>query len=140
MCVHAIRFRVVLIIFSLIVYVYPAVLLNDLLLILFIDHSVTITTSQKQSIGAPKPFDARTDDWILYCQHFEHFLLANGITEDDPKKHLFLAIMGGATFKLLANLIAPKSPGEMRYEDIHKVLKEHYKPKPIRIAEQFWFY
>ena len=62
--------------------------------------------SQKQYIGVPEPFDAKTDDWILYCQRFEQFLLANGITNDDPKKHLFLAMMGGVTFKLLANLIA----------------------------------
>ena len=99
-----------------------------------------MATSQKQYIGAPEPFHAKTDDWLLYCQRFEHFLLANGITEADPKKHLFLAMMGGATFKLLANLVAPRSPGEESYEDIHKVLKQHYKPKPIKIAERFRFY
>ena len=96
--------------------------------------------TSKQYIGAPEPFDAKTDDWILYCQRFEHFLLANGIKDDDRKKHLFLAMMGGATFKLLANLVAPKSSGEVEYAEIHKVLKEHYKPKPIKIAEQFRFY
>ena len=81
----------------------------------------------------------KTNDWILYCQHFEHILLTNSITDDDPKKHLFLAMMGGATFKLLANLIAPKSPGEVEYAEIHK---DHYKPKgkPIKIVEQLYFY
>jgi len=49
-------------------------------------------------------------------------------------------MMGGATFKLLANLVAPKLPGEVEYENIHKVLREHYKPKPIKIAERFCFY
>ena len=96
--------------------------------------------TSKQYIGAPEPFDAKTDDWILYCQRFEHFLLANGIKDDDPKKHLFLAMMGGATCKLLANLVAPKSLGDVEYENIHKVLREHYKPKPIKIAERFRFY
>ena len=45
-------------------------------------------------------------------------------------------MMGRATFKLLANLAAP---GEVTYEEIYKVLKEHYKPKPIKNAEQFHF-
>ncbi|XP_065894390.1 uncharacterized protein [Dysidea avara] len=94
----------------------------------------------KQYIGASKPFDAKTDDWILYCQCFEHFLLANGIKDDDRKKHLLLAMMAGAIFKLLVNLIAPKSSGEVEYVEIHKVLKEHYKPKPFKIAERFRFY
>ena len=86
-------------------------MLDDLFTYPVRDENVTMATSQKQYIGAPEPFDAKTDDWILYGQCYEHFLLANGITEDDPKKHLFLAMMGGATFKLLANLVAPKSPG-----------------------------
>ena len=48
--------------------------------------------SMKQYIGAPEPFDAKTDDWILDCQHFKLFLLANGITDDDddPKETLVL--------------------------------------------------
>ena len=49
-------------------------------------------------------------------------------------------MMGGVTFKLLANLVAPKSPGEVEYAEIHKVLKDRYKPKPIKIAERFHFY
>ena len=81
----------------------------------------------KQYIGAPEPFDKKMDDWILHCQRFQHFLLANSIKNDGPKKPLFLAMMGRVTFKLLANLVAPKLPSEVKYKNIHKVLREHYK-------------
>ena len=91
-------------------------------------------------IGAPEPFDERTEDWTLYTQRFEHFLLANSVNEDEKKRHLLLAMIGGRTFKLLANLVAPKKPGEVEYAAIHKVLQDHFKPKPIKIAERYRFY
>ena len=83
-------------------------------------------------IGAPEPFDERTDDWTLYAQRFEHFLLANNVKEDEQKRYLLLAMIGGRTFKLLVNFVAPQKPGEVAYEAIHKELQEHYKPKPIK--------
>ena len=91
-------------------------------------------------IGAPEPFDERTEDWTLYAQRFEHFLLANSVNEDEKKRHLLLAMIGGRTFKLLANLVAPKKPGEVEYAAIYKVLQDHFKPKPIKIAERYRFY
>ena len=77
---------------------------------------------------------------LTYAQRFEHFLLANNVKEDEQKRHLLLAMIGGRTFKLLANLVAPQKPDEVAYEAIHKQLQEHYKPKPIKIAERFRFY
>ena len=91
-------------------------------------------------IGAPEQFDERTDDWILYIQRFEHFLSANNVKEDAQKQHLLLAMIGGRTFKLLASLVAPRKPGEVDYAEILRVLEEHLKPKPIKIAESFRFY
>ena len=44
-------------------------------------------------IGAPEPFDERTEDWSLYAQKFEHFLLANDVDRDKKKKHLLLAMI-----------------------------------------------
>ena len=91
-------------------------------------------------LGAPEPFNASNDDWQLYVQRFEHFLLANKISDSDEKCHLLLALMGAPTFKLLANLAAPKQPGELKFKDICDILKKHYSPQPIKIAERYRFY
>ena len=64
----------------------------------------------------------------------------NNVKEDEKKQHLLLAMIGGRTFKLLANLVAPQKPSEVEYEAIHRVLQEHFKPRPIKIAERFRFY
>ena len=91
-------------------------------------------------LGAPEPFNASNDEWQLYVQRFEHFLLANKISDSDEKCHLLLALMGAPTFKLLANLAAPKQPGELKFKDICDILKKHYSPQPIKIAERYRFY
>ena len=52
--------------------------------------------------------------------------------EDERKRHL-LAMIGGRTFKLLANLVAPQKLGEVEYEAIHRVLQEHFKPRPNKL-------
>ena len=91
-------------------------------------------------VGAPQPFNMLNDDWELYVQRFEHFLLANKIDDNEEKCHMLLALMGAPTFKLLASLAAPKKPGELKFKDICNTLKKHYSPQPIKIAERYHFY
>ena len=90
-------------------------------------------------IGAPQPFNALDDQWTLYIQCFEHFLLLN-IDSDKEKCHLLLALMGAPKYKLLSNLCAPKKPGELKFKDICDTLKKHFSPQPIKIAERYRFY
>ena len=61
------------------------------------------------------------------------------ISDSDEKCHV-LALMGAPTFKLLANLAAPKQPGNLKFKDICDTLKKHYSPQPIKIAERYRFY
>ena len=91
-------------------------------------------------VGSSEAFELSSDDWRLYAQRFEHFLLANGIEDDSKRRHLLLALIGNSTFKLLTNLVAPKKPGELSYKEICEQLEKHFSPKPVKIAERFHFY
>ena len=91
-------------------------------------------------VGAPHPFNASNDEWVLYIQRFEHFLLANKIENDNDRCHLLLALIGAPTYKLLSSLCAPKQPGELKFKDICDTLKKHFSPQPIKIAEHYRFY
>ena len=94
----------------------------------------------KTYLGTPEPFNSTTDDWSNYVKRFKHFLLANGVTDDAQKLHLFLTLMGASTFKLLSNLIAPQEPGKLSYTQVVEKLKSHFKPKTLKICECFRFY
>ena len=78
-------------------------------------------------------------DWTLYVQHFEYFVKAK-IVADDETLHLLLALIGAPTYKLLVSLSAPTEPGELTYKDVVDKLAAHFKPKTIVIAECFRFY
>ena len=92
-------------------------------------------------VGTPETFTPGSEDWSLYAQRFQHFLLANGITEDSQKLHLLLALVGNSTFRLrLTNLVAPRQPGELTFKEALTELEHHFKPKPVKIAERFRFY
>ena len=97
-------------------------------------------TEVKSYLGDPEPYNAVTDSWTAYKQHFRHFSLANGVTKDGPKLHLFLTLVGTNTFQLLLNLTAPQELEEFSYSQVIEKLTAHYKPKLLKIAKRFHFY
>ena len=57
-------------------------------------------------LGAPEPFNPSSgNDWTLYSERFENFLLANEIN-DEQKLHLLLALVSAQTFQVLTNVLA----------------------------------
>ena len=53
---------------------------------------------------------------------------------------IFLTVIGGDTYSLLRNLLAPASPSTKTVEELFEILKEHLKPQPIVIVERYKFY
>ena len=55
------------------------------------------------------------------------------------KRAIFLTEIGADSFTLLNDLLAPRSTKEVELNEITHVLKEHYNPAPLEIAESFHF-
>ena len=53
---------------------------------------------------------------------------------------MFLTAIGGATYKLLSNLLSPDAPKDKSLDELKSTLRAHLKPKPLTIAEHFKFY
>ena len=47
--------------------------------------------------------------------------------------------MGAKTYKLVLSLVAPEDPKDRSYEDLPKLLQEHFMPKPSTIPQRFKF-
>ena len=88
-------------------------------------------------IGHIDPFDEAGEQWATYIECFEHYLLANEIKKKIP---VLLSVIGPKAYGLLRSLVAPVKPREMDYDDIVKVLQDHFAPKPLVIAERFCFH
>ncbi len=85
------------------------------------------------------PFDESAEQWATYIERFEQFVSANDIL-DEKWVTVLLSVMGSSTYGLLWSLVAPEKPGAKLYNDIVTVLKEHFSPEPIVIAERFRFH
>ena len=57
-------------------------------------------------------------------------MLANNITDEKRKTAVFLSLVGGKTYK----------PAELKFSEIIDLLKAHFNPKPLVIAERFKFH
>ena len=47
--------------------------------------------------------------------------------------------MGAKTCKLVRSLVAPEDPKDNSYEDLAKLLQDHFMPKPSAIVQRFRF-
>lgn len=90
-------------------------------------------------VGNIGPFDENTEQWSSYTERFEYFVLANKI-KTDLLVPTFLSVVGGKTFNLLRSLVQPAKPGDKSFNEIVEILRNHYAPKPLIIAERFRFH
>ena len=63
------------------------------------------------------------------------FFTANVIA-DDKKIPVFLSLLGGKIYVLLRSLVSPSLPKEKTFVDLSEVLKKHFEPKNVIIAER----
>lgn len=90
-------------------------------------------------IGHMDPFDEAGEQWATYIERFEHYILANEIS-DTKKVPVLFSVLGSKTNGLLRSLAAPDKPGDMDFDDIVRMLQAHFAPKPLVIAERFRFH
>ena len=91
------------------------------------------------TIGRIEEFREDKEEWSQYAERLEHFFAANGITNNDKKRSVFLTVIGAKAYKQLRSLIAPVKPGESDFATLSEAMKNHYTPAPSEIIQQFRF-
>lgn len=90
-------------------------------------------------IGAMSAFQPQSEKIESYLERVELYMMANNFP-DDRKVPALLTLIGGETYQLLRSLVAPALPASKTYADLVKVLKKHFAPTPLVIAERFHFH
>lgn len=95
--------------------------------------------SQKMPlIGTIEPF-LPGQDFDSYEDRLSSFFLINGITEETRVPY-FVSIMGAEMYQILKSLTMPVTPSLKKYDELIKILKEHFTPKVSKRVERFKFY
>ena len=83
--------------------------------------------------GSMKAFNLQAEDWTIYAERLQHYLVVNGVKDAGKKRAILLRVCGAPTYKLLCSLVEVGKVDEKSYDD----LKSHYSPKPSAIVQRF---
>lgn len=90
-------------------------------------------------IGRLKEFQAEVEPVTAYLDRVELYLEANEVKENKMVP-ILLSTIGAKTYGLLRSLTAPKPPREKSFKDLCTILKKHFNPAPLVIAERYRFH
>ncbi|UYV70210.1 K02A2.6-like [Cordylochernes scorpioides] len=88
----------------------------------------------------PEAFDPKNPEkWITYLERMNFFFLANDIVKPERRKAIFLTLIGAETYALARSLASPKELSFVEYDNLIKLLTDHFSPKPNIIVQRFLF-
>ena len=73
-------------------------------------------------------FCPHEDEWMTYMERLQHYCRTNDIV-DDKKLVVLFSVCGPSTYKLIKNLVTPRSPSDLSFDSVVDLVKEHYSPK-----------
>ena len=74
--------------------------------------------------------------FYITCSH-----IVKGIAHGaDKHVAVLLSNIGSKPYEILRSLAVPKTPKELKYAEVVKILKDHYEPAPLVIAERYRFH
>jgi len=94
------------------------------------------------TIGRMQEFNPDNETITAYLERFDLFDLfvsVNGIAEEKRASTLLL-VLGLRHYSLIRGLVSPTKPEDKTLAELTDILKKHYDPEPIVIAERFRFY
>ena len=89
--------------------------------------------------GVVGEFDSEKEEINAYCERFELFFEANGITEAKQRRAIFLASVGPQLYKLIRTLSGNKPDGKT-YQELKELVLRHLKPRPNIISQRYRFF
>ncbi|CAH0546863.1 unnamed protein product [Brassicogethes aeneus] len=73
-------------------------------------------------------FNVEIDDWEIYSERLQQHFKAQAVKEE-VQVPILLSLMGATTYKLCRDLCFPAKPAERTFDELNKLLKEHFCQK-----------
>ena len=93
------------------------------------------------SLGKIEEFDPASTS-INRC--LEQYFIANGVPADTgerfKRRATLISVIGSKAYDVLSDLCSPEAPSEKTYDDLTTILKDHFAPKKLLIAERYRFH
>ena len=91
------------------------------------------------SFGTIQEFSPASEPISAYLERLKAYLDANAIPNEKRSSILFVSVIGAKAYAVLRSLTAPATPQSKSYAALAEILKKHYEPAPLIIAERYNF-
>ena len=103
-----------------------------------VDSNQTMATGITQ-LGTLKEFNSDVETITKYLYRVILYFEANEVA-DVKRVPILLSSIGSTTYSLICDLAAPENPKTLNLLVIAQLLKDHFEPKKLIIAERFTFH
>ena len=96
------------------------------------------------SLGKIEAFNSATTSINRYLERLEQYFVANSVPVDSAESHkqraILISVIGAKAYDVLSDLCSPIPPSEKTYAQLTTVLKNHFAPMKLVIAERYRFH
>ena len=90
-------------------------------------------------LGTIGEFCSDREDWSSYTERLESYFTASEVTDATKKTAYLLSGCGAQTYQLIRNLCSSSKPAEKSYDEVVKLVRDHYSPCRSEIVQRFKF-
>ena len=101
---------------------------------------MSVTAAAAPFLGQLPSFNPEEETTSAYLERTIIFFEANKIEDDKQRITLFLNAIGAKTYSLLRDLLSPAALTTKKFQQLADTLTGHFEPKPLVIAERYYFY
>lgn len=99
---------------------------------------MSVLVSVMALFGRMDEFKPKNELWSVHVEWLKQFFRANNIAAG-KQVAMLSSVVGATMYGPLRNAVQPKTPKDKTLDEIVTVLKEHFEPKPLMVAERFLF-
>ena len=96
------------------------------------------------SLGKIEEFNSAITSINRYLERLEQYFVANSVPADSAELHnrraILISVIGAKAYYVLSDLCSPTPPSEKTYAQLTTILKNHFAPKKLVIAERYRFH
>ena len=96
------------------------------------------------SLGKIEEFDPSSTNINHYLERLEQYFITNGVQADSgerfKRRATLISVIGSKAYDVLSDLCSPEALLEKTYDDLTTILKGHFAPKRLLIAERYRFH
>ena len=89
-------------------------------------------------------FDVELEDIESYLERLQEYFTAYDIKDDEDntakRRAILLTSIGSNCFRILKDLAFPDAPNTKTFDQLATLLREHFKPTRLKIAERYRFH